>query len=236
MSLYNGRARGVGLPCRWKQDCLFPQSRHCCGCYFAGTILVRALWFYNCPATSHEYGLQTYFVKPLPDVSCRKCGARKETLAHIFDESIYTKLTRIKRYNNIADYVPASCTKAFEISEKPELAREGVGKLKPVLVIKNGEGVFVTDVTVRHENGIYLFRGKSEKIAKNSELLTQLKQNFGASSEHVLSLVVGTQEAVPKSTIGGHIQLGVRNCSDWITISLKIVRQSRFTTGGLDYG
>jgi hypothetical protein len=42
---------------------------------------------------------------------------------------------------------------AVEVTKEPDLTLPTGEKLKPDLVIKNREGVFVVDVTVRHEDG-----------------------------------------------------------------------------------
>jgi Holliday junction resolvase len=45
---------------------------------------------------------------------------------------------------------------------------------KPDLVVKNREGIFVVDVTVRHEDEDYLHKGRAEKIGKYTSLLSPL--------------------------------------------------------------
>lgn len=77
--------------------------------------------------------------RPLPDVSCRKCGVRKVTLANIIRECISKNPAHIKRHHNIVNFVMSSAMRdeAAEVTREPELTLEGVGKLKPDLVIKN---------------------------------------------------------------------------------------------------
>jgi hypothetical protein len=60
---------------------------------------------------------------------------------------------------------------AVEVTKKPDLTLPTGENLKPDLVIKKREGVFVVDVTVRHEDGNYLSRARDEKIAKYRDLL-----------------------------------------------------------------
>lgn len=39
------------------------------------------------------------------DINCRKCHAQKETLGHILGQCINTKKERIKRHDQIKDYI-----------------------------------------------------------------------------------------------------------------------------------
>jgi hypothetical protein len=63
---------------------------------------------------------------------------------------------RIQRHDKIKDYVLKRIVDVDEetvVSREPTLQSLKGEVLKPDLVIKNREGVFVVDVTVRHEDG-----------------------------------------------------------------------------------
>jgi hypothetical protein len=58
-------------------------------------------------------------------------------------------------------------------------------------VVKNREGVFVVDVTVRHEDGNYLRKGRKSKIENYNRLLPDLQARMeGEKGEEVLPIVV----------------------------------------------
>lgn len=77
----------------------------------------------------------------------------------------------------------------------------------------------MVDITVRHEDGEYLPRVKSEYIWKYSSLLPQLKEQFETSSGEALPIVVGTRGAVLKFAIDNLKRLGIKIFGDWKTIS-----------------
>jgi hypothetical protein len=68
-------------------------------------------------------------------------------------------------------------------------------------VIRNREVVFVVDITVRHEDGDYLEKGRLGKIEKYSTLLPSLQNRFEATTSDILPAVVGTRGAMIKLTI-----------------------------------
>lgn len=145
--------------------------------------------------TIHRYS-------PQQDLSCRGCGHRLETLAHILGECTSTKPARIKRHDEIVNLIESELLgkRGTEVCKEPRLHLEARGRLKPDLVVKNQDGVFVVDVTVRHEDGLYLERAREEKIDKYRGLLPQLQTRFGATSGDVLPIVVGTRGAMPLAT------------------------------------
>jgi hypothetical protein len=98
--------------------------------------------------------------------------------------------------------------------------------LKPDLVVKNQGGVFVVDVTVRHEDGDYLQMARRSKIDKYSQLLPDLQEKFGSDKGEVLPIVVGTRGAIPKSTWIALNKLNIKKREDVRTISLIALRKS----------
>lgn len=154
------------------------------------------------------------------DVRCRKCQVQLETLGHILGQCVHTKKERIKRHNDIRDYVTDRV-----VARSGAWARRGA-ILKPDLVVKNQEGVFVVDFTVRHEDGVSLALSHKAKIAKYNVFLPQLAQAYGAPAGSVLPIVVGTRGALPSSTERSLAVLGVRSRKDLLTISLMAHRAS----------
>jgi hypothetical protein len=75
-----------------------------------------------------------------------------------------------------------------------------MGKIKPDMVVKNQSGVFLVDVTVRHEDGDYLKIAKKDKETKYGPLLPAIQRKRDAPTAEVLPIVVGTRGAMPLDT------------------------------------
>lgn len=166
---------------------------------------------------------------PQGDLSCRKCKTGRESLAHILGQCTHTKAARIRRHNEIRDYVEKVVLEkdGFAIvSKEPLIPLAEGGNLKPDLVIKNQSGVFVVDITVRHEDGDYLLKAKEEKVGKYTRLLPQLQKQFDAERGDVLPIVVGTRGAMPKDTCTALATLKMGLSKHLKTISLMALRSS----------
>jgi predicted nuclease of restriction endonuclease-like RecB superfamily len=162
------------------------------------------------------------------DIECRKCRVQKETLGHILGQCTSTKKERIARHDTIKDFIIqkiADHDKEAAITREPTLRTPNGGVLKPDLVIKNQRGVFVVDVTVRHEDRDYLQEGRS-KIEKYAPLLPELKQRLQGETAEVLPIVVGTRGALPQNTVEALDKLSINGRSDLLTISLTAFRKS----------
>jgi hypothetical protein len=168
-------------------------------------------------------------IKPLVDLTCRKCKVQRETLGHILGQCISTKSQRIRRHDEIKDYVLEKIIekdKDTVMMREPTITDPEGGNLKPDLVVKNQEGVFVVDITVRHEDGDCLQKGHDEKIKKYTPLLPALQEKLGMTTSEVLPLVIGTRGAMPKSTIRALEKLKITERNTLITISLMAHRSS----------
>ncbi|XP_021915981.1 uncharacterized protein LOC110828025 [Zootermopsis nevadensis] len=161
---------------------------------------------------------------PQVDLNCRKCGAAKETLGHISGQCILTKAARHDEIRDLMMDRIMEMDKTADVTKEPELHSVN-GKLKPDLVIKNQRGVFVVDVTVRHEDEDYLKIAKEEKQEKYGILLPAMQQERGAPTAEVLPIVVGTRGAMPTDTIKCLQKLGMGR-SYHKTISLMALRSS----------
>jgi len=163
------------------------------------------------------------------DPSCRKCRVKLETLNHILGECTYTKPARIRRHDDIVKYIECRVMniEGTEVSTEPNLKHPNGEKAKPDLVMKNRAGVFVVDVTVRHEDGDHLTRAAAEKVRKYKDLLPQVREMFSAlQGGEVLPIVVGTRGAMPKATLKHLRKLGIGSAADHLTISLMALRSS----------
>jgi hypothetical protein len=163
------------------------------------------------------------------EVNCRKCRAQTETLGHILGQCTYTKKERIERHDTIKDYILqriVDIDKTASVTREPTLGSPDGGLLKPDLVVKNQEGVFVVDVTVRHEDKDYLQKGRQSKLDKYTPLLPELEQRLESTRAEVLPIVIGTRGALPQSTIEALEKVQISERSDLLTISLMAFRKS----------
>jgi hypothetical protein len=167
--------------------------------------------------------------KVTKEIDCRKCRAQSETLGHILGQCTYTKKERIERHDTIKDFILQriiDSDKASAVTREPTLNSPEEGILKPDLVVKNQRGVFVVDVTVRHEDKENLHEGRRCKIEKYTPLLPGLKERFECGNAEVLPIVIGTRGAIPQSTVNALEQLNITERKDLLTISLMALRKS----------
>jgi hypothetical protein len=130
------------------------------------------------------------------EVACRRCQTQIETLGHVLGQCLATKKDRIKRHDDIKDYILEKVVKGNTetvVTREPVLRSPDRDVLKPDLVIKNRKGVFVVDVTVRHEDGDHLRMGRRSKIVKYAPLLPVLQESFAIESAEVLPIAIGTR-------------------------------------------
>jgi hypothetical protein len=178
---------------------------------------------------SQEIRISLARAKQREDIACRKCTIQRETLGHILGQCSSTKVERIARHDEVKDLI---LNKIIEkdsnaiVTREPTLQSPEGGALKPDLVIQNKEGVFVVDVTVRHEDGEYLREGRRSKIAKYSSLLPHLKRRYNTENADVLPIVVGTRGAMPEFTINNLGKLGIKEIKYLKAISLISFRRS----------
>jgi len=93
-------------------------------------------------------------VSPI-DVKCRRCAMQAETLGHILGMCLQTKTKRIRRHDQIRDFILDKLPKGF--STFVELV--GGDLKKPDLMMKVQEKLMmVVDVTVRYGNKTCLLR------------------------------------------------------------------------------
>jgi hypothetical protein len=117
---------------------------------------------------------------PQSNVKCRKCRSCNETLAHVLGQCIYTKAQRIRRHDEIRDFVTkmlATMKDGIKIIEEV-LIPTPTGNFKPDLVVINQGRVHVVDVTFRHEDTGYLDEGYRSKVEKYTPLLEILAEQL----------------------------------------------------------
>lgn len=166
-------------------------------------------------------------ITPQVDVACRKCDVQHETLGHILGQCESTKKARIKRHNEIRDFVMAKTLKKGMAVTKETIVGLPTGNLKPDLVIQHQGRVFVVDITVRHEDGGNMLRGYDEKIGKYTCLLPHFREQLhNVTGGEVLPIVVGTRGAMPSYTRQALAKLGIDDRSTLLTISLMALRCS----------
>jgi hypothetical protein len=161
------------------------------------------------------------------NVKCRKCKTCNETLAHILGQCIYTKVQRIRRHDEIRDFISKKLVKMKEISIIEEtLIPTPTGNLKPDLVVVSQGRVHVVDVTVRHEDAGYLDEGHRSKVEKYTPLLDILADQLKVERGRVLPIVVGTRGCIPKDTVESMREININDRGSYITASLLALRHS----------
>jgi len=135
------------------------------------------------------------------DVKCRKCRTCNDTLAHIVGQCVYKTVQRIRRHDEIRDFV---FNKLAKMKENVQIIEEALlptqaCNLKSDLVVVSQGSVHVVDITVRHEDIADLERQRS-KFDKYTPLLDILVCQINIDRGRVLHIVVGTRGSMPKAT------------------------------------
>jgi hypothetical protein len=93
------------------------------------------------------------------------------------------------------------------MTREPNLLSPERVTLKPDLLVKNREGVFMVDVAICHEDGGYLQTGRRSKIEKYAPLLSDFHQRYSMEKGEVLLTVIGTRGALLKQTVRSSQQI-----------------------------
>jgi hypothetical protein len=97
---------------------------------------------------------------------------------------------------------PWKCEERGYKTAREQLSSVRGEKLKPDLVVTDGERALIVDVTVRFESGDSLARGSIEKITKYQPLADYFVSQGTAREAKVLPIVIGSRGAVPKDGNG----------------------------------
>lgn len=162
--------------------------------------------------------------KPNAEITCRRCSIQAETLGHILGICIHTKPARIKRHNDIRDFLANKLSKNNTVLVEPTVDENGELK-KPDLVIKNGTELQIIDVTIRYENKDYLKLAAEEKLNKYKSTAELLKTKLGCTQSVVLPVVIGSRGTMPKETKMCLKKLGFAQ-KDMLTLSMMTFRSS----------
>jgi Reverse transcriptase (RNA-dependent DNA polymerase) len=163
---------------------------------------------------------------------CRRCGNRKETLGHIIGYCSYTKPARIKRHDDIKEFIAGRLRTQVEVQSvevERRFIHEAVGErtpLQPDITVRRGESGFLLDVTVRVESPGYVQKAINQKKGKYECLLPVLEAEMGTTTTEVLPLVVGTRGAMPPETVSNLCKLGITARRDLNTIVLIALRST----------
>jgi hypothetical protein len=166
--------------------------------------------------------------RPQTTIKCRKCKEKNETLAHILGQCTATKNSRIRRHDEIRDFVAknlATKTNEYQVIEEASVETP-LGTLKPDLVVIHRDRVLVIDITVRHEDKGYLEGGYNSKVSKYTPLIPQLASTLKTKPGRVLPIVIGTRGAIPPCTMQSLIDLHITEKRDYITLALLALRNS----------
>ena len=158
---------------------------------------------------------------------CRKCGHDPENLPHVLGQCVNTKMSRIRRHDEIKDFIAGKVREEYTVLDEPRLHHQG--KLhKPDLVLVSEAQALIVDVTVRYEKGEYLEDGKKEKLAKYDSLRTLVAEMYSKSRTkvEVIPIVVGSRGALPTCTRTQLSKLGIKRKKECLTISMIALRHA----------
>jgi hypothetical protein len=143
------------------------------------------------------------------EVDCRRCHGKPETLGHVLGECVAGKGMRIQRHDKMAAFVATKCEEKGYQTTREQLFSIEQGKLKPDLVVIDGERALIVDVTVRFESGNALSRGASEKVEKYQPLADYFVSQGAVREANVLPIVVGSRGAITQATLKSLATLGL---------------------------
>lgn len=160
------------------------------------------------------------------DVQCRRCHAQPETLGHILGLCVHTKRLRIKRHDEIKNFIAdkLATIENNQVLVEPSIS-VGEALSKPDLIINKERRSLIVDVTVRYENRDYLKQAYDEKIDKYTGCLRQVLRSRNLTEGKVLPIIVGSRGAIPPFTRANLIELGIPK-KDIRTIALIALRSS----------
>lgn len=120
---------------------------------------------------------------------CRRCGYITESLAHVVDHCMrYTSLY-MARHNAIVARIKVASALRFDLlSENQVIGTQG---LRPDLVLRRGNKIFIVDVTIPFDNRMAAFEAAAvEKRTKYEELRSELAASHNAEVV-VVPFIVG---------------------------------------------
>lgn len=158
------------------------------------------------------------------DVTCRRCHTQPETIGHVLGLCIHTKQLRIKRHDEVKNFIFSKLAPSKPVTVEPTLNING-RLFKPDLIIKSENKAFIVDVTVRYEHRDYLQVANKEKKEKYAPCLENIRQQMMCSESEVLPVVIGSRGAMPRDTVENLKILGLKK-NDILTIALNVLRSS----------
>lgn len=162
--------------------------------------------------------------RPTPDIACRRCKAQAETLGHVIGNCTHTKPMRMRRHDEIKEFIGNKVATRHAVFVEPAVNILGELK-KPDLVIKDQDRLLVGDVAVRYEMNDNLRKAYQEKLSKYRETAEYIRIKTNSREGKILPIVVAARGAMPTRTQENLRSLGLRK-EDMVTISLIALRSS----------
>lgn len=168
-------------------------------------------------------------------VTCRRCHSQNETLGHILGICIHTKSARIRRHDEIKNFIASIAAKRYttQIEASFQVNEE---RKKPDLVIQKDKVIIVADVTVVYEDKNYIKQAARNKESKYGGLAIKLLAEWdGFEKAKVSPIVIGCRGAIPNKTASALKELGLTK-ADLLTVSMIALRTSiEIANGFIDY-
>jgi len=164
---------------------------------------------------------------------CSRCGVRDETLGHIIGFCPFTKPARIRRHDDIKEFIAgrlrAQGGQVTSVSVERRFRHMSAGGcqvLQPDITVHRGNAAYLVDVTVRVERQGYVTRATTQKTTKYECLLPGLMAEMTTETAKVFAIVVGARGAMPPETLNNLRTLGVSSRRDLQTISMMALRST----------
>ena len=126
---------------------------------------------------------------------CRRCGKTAETDIHLLAECNFTKGLRSKRHDRVVDTLGGLIRdKNHGWETQVERSwRVGQRVFRPDLTVKNGNDIYLVEVTVPFEQGYeYLVQRSLDKTAKYEPLRRELVRSGLYGNVEVIPVVIGS--------------------------------------------
>ena len=154
------------------------------------------------------------------DVSCRRCREQPETLGHVLGQCVYTTPARIRRHDDLVDFLADKLSRKGTIIKEPTITDRGELK-KPDLVFHRDGIVKVLDVTVVYEKDNYLAHEAQVK-----------KDKYKGSSEILRRQLIGSRGTIPRDMTNA-LRHRIKRYINVITDDVTLVHRDRSHVPGL---
>lgn len=162
-----------------------------------------------------------------PEVLCRRCRLKPETLGHVIGECVAGKRARIERHNWLVGKIAELCrSNGVEVFREQAFTLPDGTTLRPDLVIKHRETAAVVEITLPFENKDSLQTAAYTKVSRYLPALPTIQEQLATTVGAVIPVVVGARGALPRFTVTALKKLGLGDRVSLTDIVLTALRTS----------